>query len=194
MISYLKGIVAAKSVDSAIIEVNNIGYELAMSTKTIAELPQTNQSVQIWVYVHVKDDGISFYGFSNLKERDLFKKLISVSSIGPKTALSALSSYSTEELLSAISNADLNILSKIPGIGKKSAQRIVLELQGILQKQEETTEIDNKTQEVNDAMLALESMGFSSTEINKAIQNIDIKDKNSSTLIRLALKNLGGSQ
>ena len=194
MISYLKGIVAAKSVDSAIIEVNNIGYELAMSTKTIAELPQTNQSVQIWVYVHVKDDGISFYGFSNLKERDLFKKLISVSSIGPKTALSALSSYNTEELLSAISNADLNILSKIPGIGKKSAQRIVLELQGILQKQEETTEIDNKTQEVNDAMLALESMGFSSTEINKAIQNIDIKDKNSSTLIRLALKNLGGSQ
>ncbi len=194
MISYLKGIVAAKSVDSAIIEVNNIGYELAMSTKTIAELPQTNQSVQIWVYVHVKDDGISFYGFSNLKERDLFKKLISVSSIGPKTALSALSSYNTEELLSAISNADLNILSKIPGIGKKSAQRIVLELQGILQKQKETTEIDNKTQEVNDAMLALESMGFSSTEINKAIQNIDIKDKNSSTLIRLALKNLGGSK
>lgn len=194
MISYLKGIVAAKSVDSAIIEVNNIGYELAMSTKTIAGLPQVNQSIQIWVYVHVKDDGISFYGFSNLKERDLFKKLISVSSIGPKTALSALSSYNTEELLSAISNADLNILSKIPGIGKKSAQRIVLELQGILQKQEETTEIDNKTQEVNDAMLALESMGFSSTEINKAIQNIDIKDKNSSTLIRLALKNLGGSQ
>ena len=195
MISYLKGIVAAKGADSVIVEVQGIGYELAMSTKSIADLPQTNQNVQVWVHMHVKDDGISLYGFSSLKERELFTKLTNVSSIGPKTALAALSSYSADELLHAITQADLSALSKIPGIGKKSAQRIILELQGVLQTQQDTiTTSTNNSQEINDAILALESMGFSSTEVSKAMQDINTTEMNSSQLVRFALKNLGGKK
>lgn len=194
MISYIKGILTAKNADSAIVETQGIGYEISLSTKSLAELPSINNDVHIWIYMHVKDDGIHLYGFSSNKEKELFTKLINVSGIGPKIALAALSCYSAEELTGIIAHSNLNELSKIPGIGKKSAQRIVLELQGTLQAQAEAGTaqgVANSTQEFDDAVLALEAIGFSYAEVQKAMKNIDPNNKSSTELVHLALKNLG---
>lgn len=192
MIAYLNGSIASKNSNSAIIEVHGIGYELAMSTKSLASLPAINKTVQVWVYMHVKDDAITLYGFNTLKEKELFQCLISVSGIGPKIALAALSSFSAEELTHAISTADLKEISKIPGVGKKSAQRIILELQGTL-KTEYTQDINTTTNnEIQDAIAALESMGFSSEEISRATRDINCEQSNASAIIKASLKKLGG--
>lgn len=194
MIAFLKGILAYKDAESAIIEANGIGYQLAMPLHALASLPQVGNPAQAWTYMHVKEDDISLFGFLDPTEKDLFTKLISISGVGPKIAISALSTYKAPDLMSAIATGDVSAISKIPGIGKKTAQRMILELQGLLKTDASAENIieDPSNAQMRDAAAALESMGFSSQEVANALKGCT--ETSASGIIRYALKNMGGSR
>lgn len=192
MLAYIKGVLTYKDAERAIIEAGGIGYELSMSIHALAELPALGNPVQVWTYMHVKEDGWSLFGFSEPSEKEMFIKLIGVSGIGPKMALSALSTFRAPELAVHIAAGDVTAISSIGGVGKKTAQRIVLELQGVLSSADTgfNAVSGQDVSELKDATAALESMGFSAEEISSALKGCTAHD--TSGIIRYALKNLGG--
>lgn len=193
MIAYVKGIIARKDGYGVILEANGIGYEMSMSSKALGTLPAVGNTAQVWTYLHVKDDGMSLFGFCDAAEKEMFAKLIGVSGIGPKMAISALSTFNPKELASAIAAGDVTRISSVPGIGKKTAQRVVLELQGILKSEADqfgTAGESTKSGAMADASAALESMGFTSPEIAAALKGCTSEDV--SAIMRYALKQLGG--
>lgn len=193
MIAYVKGIIARKDGYGVILEANGIGYEMSMSSKALGTLPAVGNTAQVWTYLHVKDDGMSLFGFCDAAEKAMFAKLIGVSGIGPKMAISALSTFNPKELASAIAAGDVTRISSVPGIGKKTAQRVVLELQGILKSEADqfgTAGESAKSGAMADASAALESMGFTSPEIAAALKGCTSEDV--SAIMRYALKQLGG--
>ena len=193
MIAYVKGIIAHKDGYGVILEANGIGYEMSMSSKALGTLPAVGNTAQVWTYLHVKDDGISLFGFCDASEKEMFVKLIGVSGIGPKMAISALSTFNPRELASAIAAGDVTRISSVPGIGKKTAQRVVLELQGILKSEADgfaAVEDSTRSGAMADASAALESMGFTSPEIAAALKGCTSEDV--SAIMRYALKQLGG--
>lgn len=128
MISFLVGIIEEKSENSLVLNVGGVGYELCVSNNTISSLPMEGETVKILTYMAVREDGIYLYGFSSKEERELFYKLISVSGVGPKMAITILSGLSLSDLIIAIIQEDFKLLSRIKGLGKKTAERICLEL------------------------------------------------------------------
>lgn len=193
MIAYVKGIIAHKDGYGVILEANGIGYEMSMSSKALGTLPAVGNTAQVWTYLHVKDDGMSLFGFCDAAEKEMFVKLIGVSGIGPKMAISALSTFNPKELASAIAAGDVTRISSVPGVGKKTAQRVVLELQGILKSEADqfsVAEDSAKSGAMADASAALESMGFTSPEIAAALKGCTSEDV--SAIMRYALKQLGG--
>ncbi len=194
MIAYLKGLVAAKNAYGAIIDVGGVGYELSMSTSALAGLPPVGSEAQVYTYMQVKDDGVALFGFADSAEKEMFLRLITVSSIGPKIALAALSTMHASDLAQAIADGDVARISTVPGIGKKTAQRVVLELQGIL-KQEATlfsTAAGASSGALADASEALQGMGFTPDEITAALKGYAAGDADVSTVVRYALKHMGG--
>lgn len=193
MIAYVKGIIAHKDGYGVILEANGIGYEMSMSSKALGTLPAVGNTAQVWTYLHVKDDGMSLFGFCDASEKEMFVKLIGVSGIGPKMAISALSTFNPKELASAIAAGDVTRISSVPGIGKKTAQRVVLELRGILKSEADgfaAAEDSTRSGAMADASAALESMGFTSPEIAAALKGCTSEDV--SAIMRYALKQLGG--
>ncbi len=128
MISFLIGVIDEKRENYLTIDVNGVGYELTVSNNTLVSLPMPGENAKVYTYLSVREDGVSLYGFSTIEERDLFNKLITVSGIGPKVAITILSGLSISDLIVAISNQDVKLLSKIKGLGKKTAERLCLEL------------------------------------------------------------------
>ncbi len=128
MISFLIGIIEEKNENELILNVNNVGYDICVSNSTLSALPLTGETVKIFTYMAVREDGIFLYGFLTKEERDLFFKLISVSGVGPKMAITILSGLSLSDLSIAIIKQDYKLLSQIKGLGKKIAERICLEL------------------------------------------------------------------
>lgn len=128
MLAYIEGKLSHKSEGSIIVETNGIGFEICVSNNTLASLPLQNEDCKIFTYLHVKEDEMSLYGFADYEEKQLFMKLISVSGIGPKGAIALLSGMKLTDLLVAISNEDVAALTKIKGLGKKTAERVCLEL------------------------------------------------------------------
>ena len=128
MISFLIGIIEEKNENELILNVNNVGYDICVSNSTLSALPLTGETVKIFTYMAVREDGIFLYGFLTKEERDLFFKLISVSGVGPKMAITILSGLSLSDLSIAIIKQDYKLLSQIKGLGKKTAERICLEL------------------------------------------------------------------
>ncbi|MDD6769032.1 MAG: Holliday junction ATP-dependent DNA helicase RuvA, partial [Coriobacteriaceae bacterium] len=126
MIAYLKGMVAGADAGSLVLDVGGVGYQLLMSSKALGALPSSGSPAMVWVHLQVKDDGITLYGFKDLAEKTMFLRLVGVSGIGPKMAIAALSTYSAPELSQLIAEGDVTALSRVPGIGKKTAQRAVL--------------------------------------------------------------------
>lgn len=192
MYAYIKGVVAYKDAERAVIEAGGIGYEISMSVHALTELPEPGRSAQVWTHLQVREDGWSLFGFASPGEKEMFIKLIGVSGIGPKMALSALSSFKAPELAAHITAGDITAISTIPGIGKKTAQRIVLELQGVLKTEESAIGAPGgeTAAELRDATAALESMGFTGDEVAAALKGCTEGD--TSSMIRYALKNLGG--
>lgn len=128
MISFLMGIIEEKRENTLELNVNGVGFEVNVSSNTLGSLPMQGNSIKIYTYMAVREDDISLYGFSSLEERNLFFKLISVSGIGPKMAIGILSGLTISDLTMAIIKSDTKLLSKIKGLGKKTAERVCLEL------------------------------------------------------------------
>ena len=199
MIAFLKGIVAAKFAQKAYLDVNGVGFEVNMSLTGIASLPDVGSSASVLTYLQTRDDGMTLYGFSTKKEKALFEKLIGVSGVGPKVALAALSYYTPSDLVAAIAAQDVARVSKIPGVGKKTASRIILELKGYFDMNAAVqlqlgaaqampvAEVASAEASVRDALL---SMGFTSTEADLALKGAP-EGASEQALLQHALKRLG---
>jgi len=195
MIAYVKGPITKKTPTYVIVEAGGIGYHINISLHTHARI-ETNVTVQLLTYFHVKEDGQTLYGFFEEMERDMFVKLISVSGIGPNTARILLSSITPQEARTAIISEDVRTLNAVKGIGPKTAKRLIVELKDKLLKDsgEEAvlpTATDNKVRE--EALSALTTLGFNRIRVQKTLNKV-LKENpsvpNAETLIKLALKAL----
>lgn len=193
MIAHLTGRVAAKEPGSCVIDVSGIGFRVAMSNNSLASLPAEGDDVTILTHMHVREDELSLFGFENAAERELFTQLMGVSGVGPKVALAALSAFKPDALVEAIAREDVAMVSTIPGVGKKTAQRIILELKDRLSlpdlKGTDARVSVSASVEASDALL---SMGFSSAEVTTALKGFDGPGDNAQALLRHALRRLGG--
>ena len=195
MYSYIIGKVISKSKNILILENNNIGYEIYMTEIALSEL-NIGEDAKIYTYYNVTQDNISLFGCKNLEEKKMFENLISVSKIGAKTAIGILSSISAAELAISIITNDINRLSKLPGIGKKTAQRLVLEVidkvktEEIIfteEEQESNENYLNTTEKEKDVIEALKVLGYNIKEIDNVIKTLDIKSS-TEDMIKQALK------
>lgn len=132
MIAFLKGTMAGRSADTAFVDVNGVGFAVYMPATDIVKLPEAGADVALFTHLAVREDAMTLYGFLSQEEHALFLRLIGVVGIGPKAALAALSTFKPAELISAIQSEDVKAVSTIPGVGKKTAQRLILELKGNL--------------------------------------------------------------
>jgi Holliday junction DNA helicase RuvA len=157
VIAHLRGKLSQKDPARVIVDVNGVGYEVFVPLTTFSALPETGSEVSIDIHTHVREDVIALYGFSSRRERMIFEKLMTISGIGPKLAVSILSGGSVEDLVGAIKRGDLARLTAIPGVGKKTAERIILELRDKLQAFAETPA---KSGVEMDVLSALENLGY----------------------------------
>ena len=184
MINYLKGIVTDIIGNMVTIEVNNIGYQVHVGNPFYYKI---NSDYKIYVKDIIRDENYLLYGFKTLEDKVLFEKLISVSGVGPKTAISLFSFDDTNKIILAIDNSDYKFLTKFPGIGNKTAQQIILDLKG---KIDFATKIEsNYNSKIIEVKEALLSLGFKSKEINDVLKNID-NDLSTEELLKLSLQNL----
>jgi holliday junction DNA helicase RuvA len=195
MIAIIKGKVLSRAPSSVIIETGGIGFEVLVSGRTFEKIPGKGQEVELNIHTHVREDDLRLVGFFSIEEKEIFLKLLSVSGISIKIALSALTIYEQVELKRMIMSKDTDLVRRIPGIGKKLAERIVLELQDKF-KDEEMLEgplsrgalEDDKVFEVKQA---LKTLGYNSKEINRALLKMkpdDIDDKKVEEILKIALK------
>lgn len=194
MIAFLNGTLASKTLSLAVIDVNGVGFGVNMSQAALSKLPECGSKIHVHTYMHVTDNGISLYGFLADDEKEMFERLISVSGVGPKMALAALSVFSPKALADAIAAQDVTEVSKIPGVGKKTAQRIILELKGTLDEALDSLfnagEVDVLADRLKGATEALLSMGFTSTEIEISLKGAPA-GATEQALLQYALKRLG---
>ncbi|MGV8082379.1 MAG: Holliday junction branch migration protein RuvA [Coriobacteriia bacterium] len=195
MIAFVRGRVMAKAPGYAIVEASGIGYRLALSNNSLAALPAQGDEVLVWTHLQVREDGLSLFGFATEAEKASFESLITISGIGPKVALAVLSTLSPDALAAAVASEDIGALSSVSGVGKKMAQRIILELKGKLVTAEGTPAAAARgaqagaTAETTDALLG---MGFSAAEASVALQGYDGPGADAKAMLRYALKRLGG--
>jgi len=199
MIEFVEGKVDAKYPTHVVIDNNGIGYDLLISVNTYEDLPSEGQQVRLKTYLHVREDSMQLFAFSREDERKLFKGLISVSGVGPKLAQTILSGIRTGELLSAIRNGDEQRLTGISGVGKKTAQRLIVELKEKFAMQGFDMEPDKTSRPVStysaleeEAIMALLSLGYKKANIEKAIDRVRSTEKVLSVeeLIKKALQQI----
>lgn len=192
MIASLKGVIDAISKDSMIVNVNGIGFKLSVPTSVLSELGVVGREIKLYTHMHVREDDLSLYGFGSLDELRLFETLISVSGLGPKTAMGMLSAMSADQLAMAIASGSVEMLTTIPGIGKKTADRLILELKDKVGGVMISTPAGRATQENADVVTALVSLGYTAQETARAVnalptgQKLKLEEK-----IKLALQYLG---
>ena len=196
MIAFLRGALAAKSAQGVVVDVGGVGYGVALSQASLSRLPGLGEEVSILTYLQVSESGIALYGFLSEEEKALFERLIAVSGVGPKVALAALSTFSAGALADAIASQDVALVQKIPGVGKKTAQRIILELKGSLDQgieglfgrsEDPAAIIDERLKGATEALL---SMGFTSAEAELALKGAP-EGATEAALLQYALKRLG---
>lgn len=198
MISYIKGEISKKGIDYLIIENNGIGYYINTSFNTLKNLTE-GDNVSVYTYMYVREDLIALYGFSTMDELDMFKKLITVNGVGPKAGLAVLSTYEINSIKLFILKEDVIAMSKVPGVGKKTASKIILDLKDKIGKLEELDNINmndliavvsDLNNDADDITEVLMSLGFSQVEARKAIEGIDTTGKTENQIIKEALKKL----
>lgn len=201
MIAFLKGVLAGKTAACAYIDVQGVGYAVGMSQGALSKLPAVGEPVQVHTYLQVSDNGIALYGFLTLEEKALFERLIGVSGVGPKVALAALSSFTPEALVAAVQAQDVAAVQKIPGVGKKTASRIILELKGSFDQglaslfdvsgaPSSAAAAAAAAERLKGAREALLALGFASAEAEVALKGAP-EDADENALIKYALKRLG---
>jgi Holliday junction DNA helicase RuvA len=171
MIATLEGILEYRGDDSVIINVGGIGFRVYVPASTLSQLGAVKGRVSLYTHLHVREDNISLYGFASSEELTLFKSLISVTGIGTKLALALLSALNPERLVMAIISGDIDLLSQTPGIGKKMASRLVVELKGKLEKDWKEVALPLAPERA-DVIAALTGLGYSVMEATKAISRL----------------------
>ena len=197
MFAYIKGNLEIKTNGYIVIDVNGIGYKIFMSESAISKLPEIGEKVKVHTYLKVREDEMSLYGFNTNEELRMFELLLSVSGIGAKSAISILSNIEPSSFALAVITNDVNKIKSLPGIGPKSAGRIILELKDKIETEEaissegglkaEAVVIDNE--KINEAISALQVLGYSKKEIEKALEKVD-NGKTVEEIIKIGLKNL----
>lgn len=204
MITFLDGTLASALPTQAVIDVRGVGYEIFIPLSSYDRLPPPGQQVRILTHLHVREDAQILYGFMSAAERDLFRLLVnSVSGIGPKLALAVLSGMSVSNFKAAVVNADLASLAKISGLGKKTAERIVLELKdklGVAAAWEAASAGHAPTPEesqANEAVLALIALGYKQVEAHKTVRDLQETERGTTSaeeLVKLALKRMAAGR
>jgi len=198
LIAFLRGKVQGKTDRCVVLDVNGIGYELFLSTNSLSKVPAIGETASLYTYLHVRDDALQLYGFTTPCERELFEYLLSVTGVGPKVALAILSAFSVNSLKEAIVREDVELISAIPGIGKKSAQRLILELKGRLSLPEVATlsQERGKSSTYAQARKALMALGYSAAEAKNALEGFphDKGEISTEELLKYALRNLASNQ
>ena len=199
MIASLTGRLASKHPGGVVIDVQGVGYDVLIPLSTYYQLPASDQTVTLVIHTHVREDAIQLFGFSTQREKDAFLMLLGVSGIGPKLALSVISSLSVDDLATAVRNDDHRVLASVPGIGKKSAGRLALELKDKIEKL--AGPVDHRTAKaaepssklMDDALSALTNLGYKVAEAKDVVKQV-LASRNGETplpdLIREALKEL----
>ena len=200
MYSYIRGLLAEIETDHIVIDVNGIGYNIYVPVNCYDYLPGLGEECKVHTYLHVREDAMILYGFLTKDDLELFKQLITVSGIGPKGAIGILSSLSADDLRFAILAGDSKAISKAPGIGAKTAQRVILELKDKMSLEDafekksehiQTQQISSNNQVKNDAVLALNTLGYSSSESLKAVSRVEITpDMDVEDVLKQALKQM----
>ena len=203
MITFLEGKLASALPTQATIDVNGVGYEVFIPLSSYDKLPVVGQPVRILTHLHVREDAQILYGFMTAAERDLFRLLVNtVSGIGPKLGLAVLSGMSVSNFKSAVVNSDVTALSKISGLGKKTAERIVLELKdkvGVAAAWEAASAAHAPTPEMeraNEAVLALIALGYKQVDAHRVVRELQQKEgeKSAEELVKLALKHMAAGR
>ena len=206
MLAYIKGKLEMKMTGYVVIDVGGLGYKIYMTDTGIENLGDIGNTVKVHTYYKVREDDVSIFGFNTLEELKMFELLISVSGVGAKTAISMLSACEPTQFAIAVISEDVNTLKQIPGIGLKSAQRIILELKDKIKKEQQIQELTkaNKTTEktkleitientekIDEAIAALQVLGYNKKEIEKAFDKIEAASLSTEELIRKGLSVLG---
>ena len=198
MIDFVEGVLVDKSEDGAVVAVGGLGLALSLSNPTLQGLPAVGKKVKLHSYLHVKEDILQLYGFSDRKERDIFLKLIAVTGIGPKAALAVLSAYDPDAFVRIVASEDLEAITAVSGVGKKSGQRIIIELKDKLAPLVEELGVAVGGPDGSDlgreAREALKGLGYSSSEANRALEGYKAEEPDVEDMLRYALKRLGGAK
>jgi holliday junction DNA helicase RuvA len=187
MIGSIKGKIILKTEKFLIVETGGVGYKINVSSDTLSKTKKMSEEIMFWTHTHVREDVLDLYGFLERSELEFFEMLIGVSGIGPKGALAILSIASIETLKKAIGTSDTSYLTKISGIGRKTAEKIVIELRDKMGEKTEGISLQGEL----DALEALKSLGYSQNEAREALKKVST-ETNTNTKIREALKILGG--
>lgn len=201
MIGFVKGELADIKENYVILEAGNIGYEINLPSSTILELPPRNSTIKLYTYLHVREDILCLYGFLTKDDLEMFKMLITVNGIGPKGAIGILSGISADEIRFAVLAEDTKTISKAPGIGPKTASKIILELKDKfkldtvfeqkLQNQAGKLDTESIYGKREEAVQALTALGYSSTDAYKIVTQIDItEDMTTENILKLCLKKM----
>lgn len=201
MIAYLKGEIADITEDNLILEANNIGYNIKISSGTAGMLPGIGEEVKVYTYTYVREDAFLLYGFLTKDDLDIFKKLITVNGIGPKGGLAILSVMSADSLRFAIISGDVKEISKAPGIGKKTAERVILDLRDKVSIEDTFVNksmagdlgdvSSGDTNIKNEAIEALTALGYSASEALKAVKQVTVmEDMDTEDILKQALKKM----
>ena len=205
MFEYICGKLSVKKIDYVALDINGLAYKIYISLKTFEKMSNIESTEKLYIYTNVKEDDISLYGFKTQNERELFKALISVNGVGPKLAIAILSTFNTKEIVDIILENEPKIFIKVPGLGIKKAQKIILDLKDKVKKLEFFEIINENSNTLNgnntssseillmkeDLKLALESLGYADTDVSKWIKNDElIKIKNISEAIKIILKRI----
>lgn len=191
MIGFLDGVVAGRGPDGCFVDVRGVGYRLSCSGRTLTSLPRDGDSCRLWTYLHVRDDALSLYGFATEAEQTMFEGLLAVGGVGPKVALQVCSAFTPETFRRAVVTGDVEAIASVPGIGRKTAQRVVLDLKdrlGLPELEVVGVQLDS----VARARSALENLGYSPSEARAALAQVEVSTEDRvEDVVKSALKVLG---
>jgi len=203
MFEYIFGKLAIKKIDYVAIDINGLAYKIYISLKTFEKLNEIGKDEKLYIFTNVKEDDISFYGFKTQNERELFRELITISGVGPKLAIAILSTFEVQEVIEIVSIDETKIFTKVPGLGLKKAQKIILDLKDKVKKLNisESFEEKNKNSQINfnseilnlkeDLKLALDSLGYQNEDVSKWITDEELCEiSDISEVIKIVLQKI----
>lgn len=196
MLAFVNGILREKYEGMAVVECGGMGYELILTNSAFCNLPNEDEQVKLPTYLHIREDEWLIFGFSSLEEKNLFLQLITVSGVGAKTAIQILSGVKQSDLVNSIVSGDSHLISTIKGIGKKTAERIVLELKDKLNPYEYVLPMfdkaeDNDPTAIEDAVMVLTSLGISKQQATQLARKVAEPTDNAEQIVAKALRNMG---